>query len=129
MERMVEATAKELTHFLEKRVGNSLRTVVIVKEEGYSVVHINDKLREQYTQESFSDVVESFRLERPHLNPDTHERPLGERKALVHYHQQAFRLQFPFSARESILVSLDCETGRDLLVFIEECRKRVAAHK
>jgi hypothetical protein len=126
---MVEATAVNLSNYLEDRVGNSLRTVVVVREKGFDIIHINDEVRKEYSQETFSEVVDTFRLEKPFLDPGTHERPIGERKALVHYHDKAFVIQFPFSERESILVSLNQETGRDLLEFIEECRKRVAARQ
>lgn len=119
----------ELMEFLQSRVGDHLRTVVILREARYDVVYLNDNIRDKYSRESFSDVVDAFRLDKPFLNPGTNQQPLGERKAVVHYHENAFVLQFPFSEDDSILVSLDRETGRDLLEFIEECRRRVEARQ
>lgn len=90
---------------------------------------LRDVVQNQYSQEAFSAVVDSFRLDEPFLNPGTHERPVGERKAIDHYHNKAYVLQFPFSEWDSILVSLEREAGRDLLEFIEECRKRVTTRQ
>lgn len=126
---MVQQAARDLTGYLKNRVGNNLRTVVITREEGYNIVHLHPELKRDYTEETFEEVVNSFRLKEPFLNPGTHERPIGERRAIVHYHEKAFVVQIPFSEADSILVSLSRETGQSLLQFIEECREQVVQNQ
>lgn len=122
---MVEDAAKRVTTFLLERVDDGLRTVVIIEDTTYEIVYLNEELREQYTPATFREVVDSFRLENPLFNPGIEDKPIGERRAIVHYHANAFVLQFPYSETESILISVHPDIGRDLLGFIDECRTYV----
>lgn len=70
-------------------------------------------------------MVDTFRLEDPFLSPGIESRPVGERRGIVHYHENAFVIQFPVSASESILISLSPDAGRDLMDFLETCRQKV----
>lgn len=122
---MAHNAAERITDYLQDRVGGGLRTVVIVGEDGWEVCHLRRDLREEYTEETYDEVVGTFRLEHPFLAPETESRPVGKRHAIVHYHEHAFVVQFPLSETESILVSLTPETGRNLLRFIENCRRLI----
>lgn len=122
---MVEDAAERVTAFVRDRVGDGLRTVVIVNEREYDIVYLDDGLRDQYTSTTFRDVVDSFRLENPLFNPDIEDKPVGERRAIVHYHENAFVFQFPYTETESILISVYPDVGRDLLGFIDECQRHV----
>lgn len=122
---MVQNTAEQLTEQLLDRLDGGLRTVVIVKESGHEIAYLREDLRDTYSEETFTEVVDTFRLDQPFMSPGIDDRPVGERRAVVHYHEDAFVLQFPFSDTESILISLARETGRDLLQFIDYCREIV----
>lgn len=118
-------TAREITEYLKERVDDGLRTVVIVQPNGQEIHYLRDDLKKEYTEETFSDVVDAFRLETPYLSPGIESRPVGERRGIVHYHEHAFVIQFPVSNSESILISLSPEAGRDLMDFLEICRQKV----
>ncbi|SDN15502.1 hypothetical protein SAMN04487949_3518 [Halogranum gelatinilyticum] len=122
---MVQQAAQQITEFLRDRAGRGLRTVVIVRDENYDVHYLRSDLEAQYSDETFSEVVDIFRLDSPFLAPDVNSNPVGERRAIIHYHERAFIIQFPFSETESILISLSRDAGRDLLQFIEKCRSIV----
>jgi hypothetical protein len=97
----------------------------VVQDGGYDTHYLRSDLEAQYRDETFSEVVDMFRLDHPFLNPDVDSNPVGERRAIIHYHERAFIIQFPFSETESILISLSRDAGRDLLHFIEKCRSIV----
>lgn len=122
---MAQDIAKRMTEYLRNRVGDGLRTVVIVQDDSYEIHHLRDDLREGYTEETFTEVIDTFRFEQPFMSPEVASRPVGERRAIVHSHENAFVIQLPFSERDSILISLTPDAGRDLLDFIEKCRQIV----
>lgn len=122
---MVERAAERMTDYLLEEVGDALRTVVIVKPNSIDITHLADRLQQEYTREIFFEVVDSFRLEDPLFSPDIEGHPIGQRRALVHYHEHAFVLQFPYSDAETILISVSTDVGQDLLGFIEHCRQLV----
>lgn len=122
---MVEETAKLLADYVHDRVGDGLRTVVIVNEDDYEIHYLNDGLRRDYTKGAFTEVVDSFRLEDPFQSPELAGKPVGERRAIIEYHENACVIQLPFSASETILISVSRDAGRDLIEFIESCREIV----
>lgn len=122
---MVQDAADRLTDYLVDRVDDGLRTVVIVEPEGYEVAYMAPDLKEKYSRDTFSKVVETFRLKNPYFSPEIKGYPIGERRALIHYHKNAFVIQFPFSETETILISLTRDVGKDLFEFIESCRRVV----
>lgn len=122
---MVQEAAERLTTHLRDELGDGLRTVVIVQEDGQEIHYLRNDLRGGYTEHEFAQVVDAFRLDDALIAPEIDDTPVGERRAVVHYHENAFVLQFPFSASESILISINSEAGRHLLQFIEDCRQLV----
>lgn len=122
---MVEDAAQHLTDFVLEKAGDGLRTVLIVHDSGYDVSYLRDDLEKTYTTEGFSQVVDAFRLENHFLDPELKHQPVGERRALVHYHQNACVIQIPYTSTETILVSISREAGRDLVSFIDACRRVV----
>lgn len=126
---MVEDAAKRLTEHVLEKAGDGLRTVIVVSESGYEVSYLREDLQETYSREGFAEVVDAFRLEQPFLSPGLQQQPVGERRALVHYHENACIIQIPYSKSETILISLSQEAGRDLVGFIESCRQVVAGTK
>jgi hypothetical protein len=122
---MVEKTAKILAEYLYDRIGEGLRTVVVVKGDDYDIIYLSDALQEEYTKEGYTAVVDTFRLEEPFLSPGLSGQPVGERRALIDYHEHACVIQLPYSDEETILLSVSREAGKDLIEFIESCREIV----
>ncbi|PSP79968.1 hypothetical protein BRC88_07605 [Halobacteriales archaeon QS_4_69_225] len=114
-----------ITEFVQEQVGDGLRTVAVVTPGGWELHYLRSDLKREYDEDAYGEVVESFRLEESSLAPATGDRPVGDRLAVVHYHENAFVLQFPVEERRSVLVSVTSDAGRELLEFIEECRSRV----
>lgn len=122
---MTMEAAQRVTTYLRDRVGEGLRTVVIVHADDWEVHYLRDDLKEAYTEETFTEVVDTFRLEQPFMSPGIASRPVGERRAIIHHHENALVIQFPLSTADSILISLTPDTGRYLIDFIETCRQLV----
>lgn len=126
---MVDDAAQRLTEHVLEKAGDGLRTVIVVEESGFEVSYLREDLQETYTEREFAEVVDAFRLENPFLSPGLKHQPVGERRALVHYHENACIIQIPYSDTETILISLSREAGRDLVGFIESCRKVVGGNR
>lgn len=107
---------------LRERLGDGLRTVVVATADGWEASYLRDDLRKEYDQRGYEAVVDVFRSDEAFLRPATGDLPIGPRHAVVHYHENAFVLQFPISEAETILISVSPESGRDLMTFIESCR-------
>jgi hypothetical protein len=122
---MVEETAERLAEYVYDRVGNGLRTVVIVREDDHEIRYLRDDLREEYTSDTYREVVDTFRLDDPFLSPGLTAKPVGERRALIDYHENACVIRLPYSESETILISVSRDAGRDLIEFIESCREIV----
>jgi hypothetical protein len=120
---MVEETAKRLTEYVMDQAGDELRTVVIVDRDGMDVRYLREDLQQTYTEGTYATVVDSFRLNDPFWSPELESQPVGERRALLHYHERACVIQFPYSESETILISVSREAGRNLVGFIESCRE------
>lgn len=123
---MVEAAAQQLTEYVYNEAGDELRTVVIVREDGFDIQYLRDDLKETYDPAEYESVVDSFRLDEPYLSPETAEKPVGERNAILHYHENACVIQIPFSTSETILVSVSRQAGQQLVSFLERCRQIAA---
>lgn len=122
---MARQAAERVTDRLVSELGDGLRTVVIVSPSGFDVHHLNEQLRREYSREQFAKVVDTFRLDQPLFSPGIEGEPVGERQAVLHYHENAFVLQLPCSEEDTILISVDPNVGRDLLSFIDSCRDLV----
>lgn len=122
---MVEETVERLTEYVYDRVGDGLRTVVIIREADYEITYLKDTLRQQYTKAEYTQVVDAFRLDDPFLSPGLSGKPIGERRALIDYHENACVIQFPYSETETILLSVSREAGQSLIEFVESCREIV----
>ncbi|RDZ64980.1 hypothetical protein C5B90_01025 [Haloferax sp. Atlit-12N] len=122
---MVRDTARRLAEYLSRRLGDGLRTVVIADDDGYELEYLRDDLSEQYTKGTLTEVVSDLRVETPFSTTGIDTHPIGERRAVVHYYENAFVLQFPFSGAERIIISIGTDAGTDLLQFIEDCRRIV----
>lgn len=123
---MVAAAVDRIMDFLRERVGEALRTVVILQPDDWTGVYLRDDLREAYDEDTYEAVLDRFRAFSTDPTPDPIGE-IGERRALVHYHEEAFVVQLPFEDEASILVSVDADVGRELLTFIEQCREQLYA--
>ncbi|POG54722.1 hypothetical protein [Haloferax marisrubri] len=122
---MVRDTARRLAEYLSRRIGDGLRTVVIADDDGFELEYLRDDLSERYTDGTLTAVISDLRVETPFSTPGIDTHPIGERRAVVHYYENAFVLQFPFSEAERIIISIGTDAGTDLLRFIEDCRRIV----
>ena len=122
---MARTATERTAAFVRDRIGDGLRTVVLVTENDWETAYLRDDLKTVYDRRTYSEVVDAFRLQEGFMSPNIDGHPVGERRALVHYHESAFVLQFPFSETETILVSVTNDAGRDLMGFIETVRQVV----
>lgn len=121
---MAREAAREVTEFVRGEVGSGVRTVAILGDGGWETTYLRQELQAADSEESYSKVVDFYDLDEPLSSPGIDE-PVGERRAIVHLHENAFVIQLPFSETETVLVSLSRDAGRNLLGFIEHCRELV----
>lgn len=122
---MVGETAELLAEYVYDRVGDGLRTVVIIRDDDHEIRYLSKDLQRNYTKEDYKEVVDTFRLEDPFLSPELSGQPVGERRALIDYHENACVIQLPYSRSETILLSVSRDAGQNLIEFIESCREIV----
>lgn len=119
---MAKEAARRLKQYVKGVIGDGLRTVVLITQDGLDGIYLRDDLKEEYSEPLYSDTVGMFRTteETDFLNDISS--PLGIRHATVFYPENAFVFRFRYSWDEHILVGIDPETGRELLEFIGDCQ-------
>lgn len=121
----MDGTAKLITEYVHGRAGSGLRAVVTIRNENHEIHYLSDGLKRDYSKETYAEVVDAFRLEEPFHSPGLTGKPIGERRALIDYHENACVIQLPYSGSKTILISVSREAARDLIEFIEACRNIV----
>lgn len=76
-----------LGEWLLDRLGEDLRTVVTVRDDGGEIEYLREDLRAAYDQESYSEVVHAFRESRREPPYDFEDYPLGGQRAVVYHHE------------------------------------------
>lgn len=118
-------TTERLAEFVHDRAGDGLRAVATISKRDYELHYLSEDLQRDYTRETYAEVIEVFRLKEPFHSPNLTGKPIGERRALIDYHEYACVIRLPYSDSEMILISVSREAARDLIEFIEECREIV----
>lgn len=119
---MAKDAARRLKRYVEESVGDDLRTVVLITEDGWDGIYLRDDLKEEYTETVYGETVELFRpTEDTRFSSDL-SLPLGTRHAAIFHHEEAFVMRFRYSWDEHILVSVSTGAGNDLLEFLGDCR-------
>jgi hypothetical protein len=120
---MVQEAAERVAEYAHDRCGSGLRTVAYLADDEWTCVYLRDDLQDTYTEETYAEAVERFRTD--HVEPpvETDSLPVGRRHSVVYHHDNAFIIRLFVGAGENILVSVDPDTGRSLLMFIDECRQ------
>lgn len=116
---------RQLVEYAREQIDDALRTVVILYKDDCEVVYLRDDIRQTYTPDSYKQVAESFQID---LNTEIHERSssqIGEKAAVIHYHEGAYVFQFPCDDCHSILLSVEPQVGTQLKSFIEGCQKQI----
>lgn len=122
---MAKEAAHRITRYVREKCGDGLRTVALVTADGWDGIYLRDDLKEQYGKSTYTEAVEIFRpTETTDFSNDV-TLPLGSRHASVFFHEDAFVIRFRYSLDEYILVSIGPEAGRDLLEFIDDCKRIV----
>jgi len=123
---MVEEIADLLTEYVYDLVGDGLRTVVIVRDNDHEIRYLKDDLQREYSKEATRRDCRNFPPRKSVSIARTgSSTPVGERRALIDYHENACVIQIPYSESETILISVSRDAGRDLIEFIESCREIV----
>lgn len=118
-------TGETLVKFSKDKLGDSLRTVVVLYENDFEMVYLDDRLQESYSADQFRQVVNSFRIDLSETFHSTTDSLLGHKNCLIHSHEYAYVFQFPHEDCHSILLSVEPEVGSNLKSFIDRCRKQI----
>jgi hypothetical protein len=119
---MLKEGAERLAMYCKQRTGDSLRSVTIYRPDGTTRVYSDDMLRERYTEEQVSALVESaIELNTTLHHSNVPEAPLGRPIAGVYSFEEAFVMQFPWDETSGIVVTFDVDVGSSLSEFIDEC--------
>lgn len=119
---MPREAARRLERFVKETVGDDLRTVVLITEDGWEGIYLREDLKQNYSKSVYEETVELFRpTEDTRFSSDV-TLPLGTRHASIFHHEEAFVMRFRYDWNEHILVSVSPEAGHDLLDFLGDCR-------
>lgn len=119
---MPRNAARRLKQYVQEAVGDDLRTVVLITEDGWKGIYLREDLKQKYSKSVYGETVELFR---PTVDAEFSSDltlPLGTRHAAILHHEEAFVMRFRYSLNEHILVSISPEAGHELLDFLGDCR-------
>lgn len=119
---MAKEAARRLKRYVQEVVGDDLRTVVLLTEEGWDGIYLRDDLKAEYTKTVYGETVELFRPTEDRNSSSDLTLPLGTRHASIFHHEKAFVMRFRYSWEEHILVSISPEAGHNLLDFLGDSR-------
>ena len=122
---MPQNTGNRLVQYARRQVDDALRTVLVLYDDEYEILHLRDDLRESYNPDEYEAIAESFRID---LSTDTtawEGAPIGEKASLIHYHDSAYVLQFSHEDCHSILLSVEPRVGSRLKSFIDGCQEQI----
>jgi len=121
-----------ITRFEEELVADlrdGLRTFVTITPDDFTVHYLSDELSRRYDEASFDAVLDEFRIDPSFLSADGGDYPIGDRRAIIYYHEHAFVLQIPAGGSRSHLISVTPDVGRDLMRFVERCREQLGENE
>lgn len=119
---MAKDAARRLKRYVEESVGDDLRTVVLITEDGWDGIYLRDDLQEEYTETVYGQAVELFRPTDDTGFSNDLTLPLGTRHTAIYHHEEAFVMRFRYSWNEHIVVSISPSAGHELLDFLGDCR-------
>ena len=108
---MVAEAVEELHEWLLDRLGDELRTVATVREDGGEVHYLREDLRSLYDRTSYSEVVHAFRESQREPPYDFEAYPLGARRAVVHHHEHARVVGLPLADDAAVALSVEPAAG------------------
>jgi hypothetical protein len=119
---MLEEGAERLAVYCKKRTGDKLRSVTVYRPEGTTRVYSDDMLRERYTEEQISTLVQSaIELNTTLHHSNVSDAPLGRPIAGVYSFEEAFVIQLPWDETSGIVATFDVDIGTSLAGFINDC--------
>jgi len=122
---MIREAGNQLAEYALNELGDEVRTVAVLYEDDCEVVYLRDDLRESYEPEDYKEVADSFRIEMRGEQHLKKESPIGPKRSIIHYHDNAFVFQFPHDDCHSIILSVAPSVGSDLRSFINACGERI----
>jgi hypothetical protein len=114
-----------LAEYALAEVGDEVRTVAILYEDGCEVIYIREDLRESYSPAEYKRLAGSFRIDMREDQHDEEDAPIGPKRSLIHYHGDAYVFQFPHEECHSVLLSVAPSVGSRLRSFISDCEERI----
>lgn len=118
---MAPANPEQVATFLQKEVGDELRSVIYYDEDTFDVVYTRDDVRDQYSESELEQVRQELGVAsfgKPALE-DLYVH--GELKCTVHCFDEAIEMQFIASDTEGISVGLDPAAFVTHRTFIGRC--------
>jgi hypothetical protein len=122
---MVPPEVDQLVTFLRDRVGENLRSVVYYDGEEYDVAYLQEDVREQYSADEMEEVVEDLGFEALTKPMQEELYVHGSLNCTVKCFEDAIEMNFPFSEREGVAVSLSGEAFVTQQTFIGKCMETV----
>lgn len=118
---MAPANPEQVATFLQKEVGDELRSVIYYDEDTFDVVYARDDVRDQYSESELEQVRQELGVAsfgKPALE-DLYVH--GELNCTVHCFDEAIEMQFIASDTEGISVGLDPAAFVTHRTFIGRC--------
>lgn len=108
------------------RLGDDLRVVGSYSGDSRSVHYLREDLTDVYRIERLGPLIGKAReVHQPLHDVDQLEAPLGAVVAGVYAFENALVLHFLVGADQGVVVSVEPSVGRQLVSFLEECRREL----
>lgn len=113
----------ELVDYLERRAGDSLRTVSAYDREGVEFEYVRGDIDREQLEERAAPVLEEVLM--GSAADGVVEAHIGRRYASMHLRERALIINIPVGAGEGVGITLEPEAGRNLTTFVKRCEELV----
>ena len=121
---MVQSSVDRLSTYLERRAGDSLRSVIRYSDSEFSIAY----LREDISKPNFLQRMEEVLLNITGGGSNRNQAlttEFGPLEASVHVREKGVILHFPVEQEKGVFVSLEPGAARQLSTFIRECMDQI----
>jgi hypothetical protein len=116
---------EQITRFLRRRVGESLRSVTFVDSDGYTLQYVRDDVDAQYSDALLQSIFRDLEAEAKRSAMEEQQYQLGQLGCTVRCFAEGLVLLFPRDDSRNLVMSMDAEAAPRLHSFVRDCRQEL----
>lgn len=122
---MSKQTSEALANFFKQEAGDAVRLVAHYTADSIEFVYLRDDLAENYEKSDFEDSFAIHRQDKAAAARQEETINAGSHHCTLRVYDEAIVFNFAQTGDVGTIVSMNPETGRDLLSFMTRCLKRL----